>query len=196
MYAAKFLDPTLADLSSKHAHGVGVFGIAVARLTGGAVPFSFGLVSLAGREKQILLHAMLSGVQIVVAAARGIELLVRAMLDDSSLFHHQNLVSAADGREPVRDYKCGAALHEIRKAVLNHLLRFRVEAGSCFIENQDPRLGENGARNRNPLALASRELHATLADHGLILVGKRLGELVHAGDAAGTQDFVFRGIRT
>ena len=98
---------------------------------------------------------MLSGIQIVVAALRGIELFVRASLHDLSLLHHQNLVGAADGRQPVRDHKRGAALHEIREPVLDHLFRFRVEARGCLIENQDAGLGQNSAGNRNPLPLAS-----------------------------------------
>ena len=75
--------------------------------------------------------------------------------------------------------------------MLDHLFRFRIEAGSCFVEDQDAGLGQNGARDRNALALASGQLHAALAHNGVVLVGEAFGELVHARDATGTHDFFF-----
>ena len=151
-------------------------------------------IAFAGSEEQIVLHAVLPRVQVVVAAARGIELRVRAALHDLSLLHHHDLIGAANRRKPVRDDERGPSLHQIRKALLDHLLRFRVEAGRCFVENQNARLGQNGARNRDALPLAARELHAAFADDRVVFVGERFGELIDARDAAGAHEFFLAGI--
>src|SRR5271169_1785066 len=133
----------LADLSSEHTQSVGGLHIAVARLRGsaGSVPVSVSRVPLARREKQVMLQPLLPCVEIVVATLQGVELLVRSPLDDLPLLHHQNLVGATDGRKPVRNHKRRPALHEIRKSVLYHCLRFGVQTGSRFVKNQDTRLG-------------------------------------------------------
>src|SRR5258706_9457536 len=92
--------------------------IAIARLARAAISLALKRVALARREKQVVLHPMLPGVQIVVAASRSIELFVGASLDELPLLHHQDLVGAANGRKTVRDHKRGPALHEIRKSML------------------------------------------------------------------------------
>src|SRR5580700_970716 len=171
----------LANLSLEHTQGVGGFDIAIACRTGAAVPVCLKLAAFARREKEVMLQAMLPGVEIVVAALRAIELFVRAALDDSPLLHHQNLVSATYSRKPVCDHECRSPLHEIRKSLLNHLLGFRVEAGSCFVKYQDAGLCQNGAGNRNALPLAARKFYAALADHGVIFLSERFSKLIHAG---------------
>ena len=70
-------------------------------------------VSLAGRQEQIVLQSLLLGVEIEIAALRGVQLFVRAALDDLALLDHQNLVGAADGGKPVGDHERGAALHQV-----------------------------------------------------------------------------------
>jgi hypothetical protein len=47
----------------------------------------------------------------------------------------------------VRYDECGASLHEIGQTLLDHGFGFRIKTGSGFIENQDARLGKNGARD-------------------------------------------------
>src|SRR5579871_1047860 len=138
---------------------------------------------------------MLARVKVIVTPASGVELRVRAALYDLSLLHDHNLVGASDGRKTVSNHKSCASLHEIRKALLDHLLGFGVEAGSCFVENQNARLGQDRARDRNSLTLASRKFHAALADNRLVLVGKGFRKFIHASNAAGAQDLLFVGIR-
>src|SRR6202521_5566212 len=138
---------------------------------------------------------MLLGIKIVIAAAQGIEFFVCAVFDNPSQFDDQDLIGAADGGKPVRDDEGRSSLHQVGKTLLDQLLRFRVETGSRFVENQDARLRENGPGNRNPLPLSSRELYATFADYCFVLVRKALGELIHARDAAGPEDIFFAGIR-
>src|SRR5688572_19683715 len=110
---------------------------------------------------------------------------MRAALHNASAFHYQNLIRAPNRREAVRDHKSRAALHQISETLLDSSFRFRVEARRGFIENQDPRIGQDRARDRNALALAAGELHAALAHDGVVLFLETLGELIDARDAAG-----------
>src|SRR5262249_52350821 len=104
--------------------------------------------------------------------------------DDLALLDHQYLIGAANGGKAMRDDEGRASLHEIRKALLNQLLRLGVQAGGGFIEDQYARLRKDGPRNGNPLSLSAGELHAAFANHGVILILEGLGELVDAGDPA------------
>src|SRR4030081_3511720 len=139
---------------------------------------------------------MLPGIKIIVAALRSIELLMGTALNDLSLLHDKNLVGAAYCRQPVRNHERRSSLHQIRKAVLNHLLRFRIEARSRFIEGEDAGLRENSARDRDPLPLSSRKLHAALANYCVVFVGKGLREFIHARDPAGPHDLLVTSVGT
>src|SRR6202041_476409 len=180
----------LANISSQHAQSIGGFPAAVlaraASIDGNCVPF-------ARSQEQVVLDSVLPGVEVVVAAARGIKLGVGAALNDLPLFHDQNLVGSPNGREPMGDDEGGASVHEIRKALLDHLFGFRVEAGSGFVENQNAGLGENGARNRKTLTLAAGKFHAALAYHSVVFVGERFGELIDSRGLTGAHDLFLSG---
>src|ERR1700675_1257759 len=98
---------------------------------------------------------MLAGVKIIVAPGSRIELGVRAALYDFAMFHHEDLVSTANGGKAMRDDERAAPLHQISETLLDHLFGFGVEAGSCFVQNQNPRLSQNRAGNGDPLPLSS-----------------------------------------
>src|SRR5579863_6023351 len=53
-------------------------------------------IALAGGKEQVIVQSVLARVHIPVAAAQGIQLGMRAPLDDVAGFDHQNLVGAAD----------------------------------------------------------------------------------------------------
>ncbi len=112
-------------------------------------------VAFAGREKQVLLEAVLLGVELVVAAAELEQRLMRAALDDAAAFDHQDLIGAADGREPVGDDERRAALHQVREALLDQRFGFGVEAGRRLVENEDAR-DSPGSRGRSRRAGAGR----------------------------------------
>src|SRR5271156_1935073 len=111
-----------------------------------------------------------------------------AALDDVSAFDNQNLIGAADGREAMRDHERGAALHEEAESLLDHGFGFGVEGRGCLVEDEDARVGQNRARNRQALALASRKLDATLANDSVVAVGEALGEFVDARNTAGGEE--------
>ena len=63
--------------------------------------------------------------------------------------------------------KRGAALQEVREGPLDGVLGLRIERRGGFVQDEDARVAEDLARDRDPLALPRRQLHAALADAGL-----------------------------
>ena len=55
--------------------------------------------------------------------------------------------------------------HEAFQRLPNCLFGFDVERRCCFVENEQWRIFQEGASNRDPLALATRELHAAISNH-------------------------------
>ena len=95
----------------------------------------------------------------------------------------------------MRDHECGAALHQIREPLLDQRFRLGIQTRSRFVQNQDARIGKDGPRNRNTLALSAGKLHSALSDNRVVFVGKSLGELIDPGNAASAQDVGFARIR-
>src|SRR5579863_9721098 len=120
---------------------------------------------------------------------------MRPALDDSPRFNHQDLVGAADGRQPVGDDKRRAALHQVRQPFLDKRFGLGIEARGRFVQNQDARISEDGTRDRHPLFLPARELHATLADDRVVLLFEALRELIDAGNATRRQYLLLGGVR-
>src|SRR5438552_3160357 len=93
----------------------------------------------------------------------------------------------------MRDHERGPAGAKAPEAVLDHLLALAVEARRRFVEDQDPRVGEDRARDRHALPLPARQLDPALADDRVVALGKLVDELVAVRDAARGPDLVRRG---
>ena len=68
----------------------------------------------------------------------------------------------------------------------------RVDRGGGVVEDQDPRVGEQGPGDRDSLALAAREGQAALADARVIAVGQVRDELVGLRAPCGLLDRLAR----
>ena len=80
------------------------------------------------------------------------------------------------------------------QAVLDQRLALAVEARRRLVEDQDARIGEDRARDRDALALAARQLHAALADDRVVALLEALDELVGVRDAADPLDVLERRV--
>ena len=92
--------------------------------------------------------------------------------------------AASIGREPVRDHQAGSPAHHHLEAPFGWRLRSRVQRAGRFVQDQDARILEQDARDREALTLAARELVAALADHRLVAGRQRGDEVVRCSRRA------------
>lgn len=87
---------------------------------------------------------------VAVQPAAGHQLAMAAHLDDRPLVEHQDTVGMANRAQAVCDHKRRSAPQQLIKALLDQPFTFRVEIAGGLVENEDPRVRQNGA------AIASR----------------------------------------
>ena len=71
----------------------------------------------------------------------------------------------------------------------------RVDGGGRVVEDEDPRVDRERARDREPLALAARERDPALADHRVVAVRQPLDELVRLREPGDPLDLVVVEVR-
>ena len=125
-----------------------------------------------------------------VATASRDELVVASHLDDAPLVHGRDLVRSPRRREPMRDDQRSAAFQNDVERVLDQRLRPEVEVRSRFVENEHARLGHEGPRQREQLALPGRERHPALVNEGVNPVGKPIDQLPDPDRVAGWREFL------
>ena len=118
----------------------------------------------------------------------GDQLPVRAFLDQLPMRQHDDVVGVDDRRKPVRDDDRRAAVHHFGKRCLHARLGFIVERRGRLVEHQDRRVADDGAGDRQALALAARQRHAVFADRRLVAVRLLADEVVGLGDPCGLLD--------
>jgi hypothetical protein len=115
---------------------------------------------------------------------------MRALLGDAAGLEHDDAIGMDHGRQAVRDDDRGAAALDRFQRRLDIGLGAAVERAGRLVEDQDRRVLDQGARDRDALLLAARELQAALADAGVEAVGERLDEAGDRGAARGGGDLV------
>jgi len=73
----------------------------------------------------------------------------------------------------------------VLERLLDHALACRIQRARGLVEEQDRPVGEKRARDRQALALAPRERHAALAEHGVEALRQALDEFEGEGLLAG-----------
>src|SRR2546426_6315073 len=111
-----------------------------------------------------LVISELSLVQPCVQPVPGQQVDVSAFLYDASAVQYNQPVRSAHCGEPVGDDQRAAALEQPLERFFDQPLALGVEARGRFVEDQHGGGLEERARDRHPLALASGELDAALAD--------------------------------
>src|SRR4029077_12862327 len=98
-------------------------------------------------------------------------------------------------RQTVRDDEGRPALSQRSQSVLNQRFALAVEARRRLVQDQDAWVRQDGARDRDALALPARQAHAALADHRVVLFLEPLDELVAMRDAADRLDLLAGRVR-
>src|SRR3954468_15308159 len=86
-----------------------------------------------------------------VRAVQRRELGGRPALDDAAVLQHDDLVGVFDRRQAMRDHERRAVAHEFQQRFLESPFRFVVERRRGLVEDQDGRVLEQGARDRDAL---------------------------------------------
>src|ERR1017187_7114628 len=131
-------------------------------------------------------------VEPLINSALGDEFFVGADFADLPLFEHHNLVRPAYGGKPVRDDDYGAVLHQVGQRLLYQHFALRVQVAGGFVQDQDGRVLEQGARDGEALALSAGEFGAAIANHGLVAFREALDEIVGESGLGGGADGSFR----
>ena len=92
---------------------------------------------------------------------------MRAFLDDPAAVHDDDPVGRAHGREAVGDDDRRAVLHQPVEGVLDQALAFGVERGGRFVEQQQGRVAQQRAGDRDALALPAREARSAFAHESI-----------------------------
>ena len=133
-------------------------------------------VGQGGREEALMVA------EAAIEAAAAIEAVVIPLLHDPALVEDEDPVQRAHRREAVGDHDRGAPLHQPLHRLLDQRLRLRVEARGRLVQDQDRRIGQEGAGHGHALALAARQLHAALAHQGAVALGQAHDEVVRIGE--------------
>src|ERR671937_673572 len=104
--------------------------------------------------------------------------LVRPARNDPPLVEDDDLVRERDRREPVGDDQGRPAAHRLAQPEPDPRLGRRVDRRGGVVEDEDPRVDGERARDRQPLALPARERDYALADHRVVALRQTLHELV------------------
>jgi hypothetical protein len=96
------------------------------------------------------------------------------LLDDAALREHEDAVHGTQGGEAVRDADHGAVLGEVIDGLLHLGLGLRVERGGGFVEHEDRRVADEGARDGDALALAAAQALAAFAEMRVVAVRQLL----------------------
>ncbi|MNG33192.1 hypothetical protein D3C84_1193890 [compost metagenome] len=74
------------------------------------------------------------------------------------------------------------------------MLRFRIERRGRFVENNQPRIFENDAGDRDALLLPAGQLYAPLANRSIISIRERLDKIMRIRCAGRNHQFFVRRI--
>ena len=94
----------------------------------------------------------------MIKAAQSQQLFVRAALDDALVVDDQHLVGIADCAESMGDDKSCPPFQQAQQRLLNTNLGAGIDAARRFIQDEDARVGQDGAGNRQQLPLPLAEV--------------------------------------
>src|SRR6266542_3898585 len=114
---------------------------------------------------------------------------VRAEVRKPTLFDPEDRLAVPERAPAVGDDKCGAALHEALHRVQDAGLGLHVHGAGGLVEDEHRRVLQEGAGERDALALAAREAESPLANLGVVALRQPGDELVGVGPPGGVHDF-------
>jgi hypothetical protein len=102
------------------------------------------------------MDACLKSVERGVSATVVDQIIMGTVFDDAATIKRYDPVGTPHRREPVRDDEDGAAARDLRHVLLDYSLTLVIERARRLVENEDARINDERARNRDPLLLPAR----------------------------------------
>ena len=118
-----------------------------------------------------------------------------ALLNNVAVAHDQNFIRIADGRQPVRNNKTRTAFHQAVHGGLDALLGAGIDAGCCFVQNQNAIVGQNRTGDGQQLLLALADVGRVLVQLHLVAAGQRADKVVSVRGLGGGNDLLVGGIQ-
>src|SRR5579883_189050 len=134
------------------------------------------------RASACLMNPRLNAVEQGVAAAAPDQLVMAAILDDAAALDGDDAIGRAHGGKAMRDDDHGAALSDAAHILLDDALALIIERARRLVENEDARIGDERAGDRNALTLSAGEAAAALADDRVVALRQFEDELMRAGE--------------
>src|SRR5437899_648014 len=103
-------------------------------------------------------------VQLRIVTAALEQLGMGALLDDLAVGQDEDTMGVADGGQAVGHDETSAAGEELGQGLLDDAFGASVHRAGRFVEDEDARLGHQGASETEKLSFASAEIAAALAD--------------------------------
>ena len=113
---------------------------------------------------------------------------MRAARDDAAGVEDDDAVDVRNSGQAVRDDDRGGAVVDGAERFLHDRFEPRVECARGFVQDENRRTPQQRARDRQPLTLAARELHAAIADRRIVPAGQTMDELIGARQRGGGFD--------
>ncbi len=150
-----------------------------------AAPQFLGDAPRRGRGLLRVFLVLFGGQERAEQGRAGAQFVQGAGVDDPAAVHERDPVGQLQGGLAVGDEDGGGAASGPGQGGVDLGLGPGVDRGGGVVEDQDLGVGEQGAGERDPLALAAGERQALLADDRVVALGEPVDERVGAGEAGG-----------
>ena len=120
---------------------------------------------------------------------------MRAALHDAPVLHHDNKVRPAQRAQTMGDDERRAAGDRSVECLENLVLRLAVDGRRRIIQQQNRRFQQDGAGNREALALTAGEGVPALAQDGVVAFRQAEDKIVRGRDARGLLNLRGRRLR-
>lgn len=133
--------------------------------------------------------------EVAIETAESEELGMGSAFDNLAMVEDKDAVGMLDGGQTMGNHDRGAALHQASECLLDLEFGFGIKGRSGLVEDEDGRVFQDRASNTDTLPLSSGEIHSTVADERVVVLGQLRDETVGESDQSRVMDSLTRDLR-